>query len=330
MLTFCRPHGTAVERHFIAKFIAPLPGVWQDEHLNYHVQIGESPILWSSHTDTVHKVQGYQSIRVDHLNQSIHLSRRSKRIGVRCLGADDTVGCFLMCEMIRREVPGHYIFHYGEEVGGIGSGELRDRSPHLIQSALFAIALDRQGTGDIVTSQTCGDCASTAFVASLAPMLPGTYSAARGLFTDTANYADIIPECTNLSVGYYRAHTPDEWVDYSHVAALLEALCILDASRLVCARDPYAPKPLAHYGRFDSLAGDFDHLTSRTFSSERLFDSPRDYCADCDAPIIDIDSDDPDEVHLYLTGDYCKCDLELEHLGLTKDDRLFLEYLRNR
>ena len=32
-----------------------------------------------------------------------------------------------------------------------------------------------------------------------------------GSFTDTANYTDIIPECTNLSCGYYNAHTQSEY-----------------------------------------------------------------------------------------------------------------------
>ncbi|MHA1286854.1 MAG: hypothetical protein ACTSPB_05560, partial [Candidatus Thorarchaeota archaeon] len=45
-----------------------------------------------------------------------------------------------------------------------------------------------------------------------------------GSFTDTANYTDIIPECTNLSCGYYNAHTQSEYQDYAFLEVFLEGL----------------------------------------------------------------------------------------------------------
>ena len=45
-----------------------------------------------------------------------------------------------------------------------------------------------------------------------------------GSFTDTANYTDIIPECTNLSCGYYNAHTQSEYQDYAFLEIFLEGL----------------------------------------------------------------------------------------------------------
>ena len=39
-----------------------------------------------------------------------------------CLGGDDGTGVWLMTKLIEAGVPGRYIFHRAEEVGGRGSG----------------------------------------------------------------------------------------------------------------------------------------------------------------------------------------------------------------
>jgi hypothetical protein len=59
-----------------------------------------------------------------------------------------------------------------------------------------------------------------------------------GLFTDTANYTRLIPECTNISVGYEGAHTVLERQSISHALALREALFKIDVSQFVCERNP--------------------------------------------------------------------------------------------
>lgn len=59
-----------------------------------------------------------------------------------------------------------------------------------------------------------------------------------GVYTDTNEYAGIVPECTNLSVGYQRQHGPRETLDVVHCEQLLEAMLELDASQLVIERDP--------------------------------------------------------------------------------------------
>jgi hypothetical protein len=160
------------------------------------------------------------------------------------LGGDDTVGVYICLALIDAGREGHYIFHRGEECGGIGSKALAQDTPDLIHDSTFAIALDRAGTSDIVTSQCGQPCCSSAFAYSLSEALmpefkhERQYRPARGLYTDTHEYRMIIPECTNISVGYYHAHTPDESIDLSHVHTLIQALCNLDTSALVCRRQP--------------------------------------------------------------------------------------------
>lgn len=257
MLTYCRPAGSDTERSFINRYIASLPDAWEDAYNNWHVVIGDSPILWSCHTDTVHRSGGRQTVHVDAKTNIVTLSKRSKHTSA-CLGADDTAGVWLMRSMVLAHVPGHYVFHYGEEIGGEGSQAIAHDWPAIVSDATFAIALDRQGYGDVITHQM-GRTASDAFAESLADQLNAhglKYAPSdRGVFTDTAHYTDAIGECSNVSVGYGRQHSRDEWLDVGFIALLLPALCAIDASALVASRK----------------AGEYEHWSETTFvNSPRL------------------------------------------------------------
>jgi hypothetical protein len=240
MLEYARPHGSLVEAMFIKRFIAPLKGAYKDAHSNWHVQVGDSPVLWSSHTDTVARKQSMQTLHINKLTGIIQLSQKSSK-KADCLGGDDTCGVWLMSEMIKRSVPGRYIFHFGEEVGGIGSSALAKTDSKWLEQFKFAIALDRAGHNDIITHQGCIRTASDAFAESLASQLDMDFTPSdRGVYTDTAEYVDMIPECSNVSVGYAMAHTSSEVVDMYFLDELLDKLCGVDQSTLVCARDPLA------------------------------------------------------------------------------------------
>lgn len=232
MLSFMRPHGTKVERNWVEKYIvealkhdgfAPFYDKFDNVHLDIKHEDGtEAEIMWSSHTDTVHNNQGEQTVIYRPHHQTFALPQDSKS---NCLGADDTTGVWIMLAMIRAKVPGHYIFHYGEERGGIGSGKLSRywEKEKLEHGFKYAIAFDRMGYGDVITSQG-GTTASDEFAKLLATFLPEHYSPCSGVFTDTANYAELIAECTNLSVGYYFQHTHHEVQHVPTALRLVRAL----------------------------------------------------------------------------------------------------------
>jgi hypothetical protein len=60
----------------------------------------------------------------------------------------------------------------------------------------------------------------------------------QGLFTDSLEYAHLIPECTNISVGYDRQHTNRESQDFPYALAVLRALSTLDYDYLATERCP--------------------------------------------------------------------------------------------
>lgn len=157
-----------------------------------------------------------------------------------------------MRNMIRAGIPGRYVFHREEEVGGLGSSYVAKEMPKLLDGIKFAIAFDRKGGKDVITHQAGQRTASDAFAKSLAAALdPLVYLPDDwGVFTDTANYDQIVPECSNISVGYYNAHTRDELQDVYHAQQLLKVLLKADFTKLVCERDPSKPDVDDWYGGY--------------------------------------------------------------------------------
>ena len=57
-----------------------------------------------------------------------------------------------------------------------------------------------------------------------------------GIYTDSASFIDDIPECTNVSVGYFNEHTGKERQNISFLKRLCEASVKIDWSSLPTAR----------------------------------------------------------------------------------------------
>lgn len=237
MLQFRRPANSATEAAFNRRYLRPM-GAVQDPYGNHWITIpGNDSILFSSHTDTVHKESGIQAL----LYGGGIISAKDSN----CLGADCTVGVWLMLEMIKKKVPGIYVFHAEEEIGGLGSYAIATETPERLQTVKFAIAFDRKGYDEIITHQANGRTASDEFAHSLARILePLPYAPSEhGSFTDTANYSGFISECTNIGVGYFRQHEDCEHLDILHAVKLRDALISADWTALISTRDPFVKEP---------------------------------------------------------------------------------------
>lgn len=234
MLGTMRPHGTGAPDSFAKDWLTPL-GAKRDACGNYLLAIGDAPVIWSSHIDTVHRKEGKQ--RLTYSNGLLRLHSEARKGDSNCLGADCTTGVWLMREMILARRPGLYIFHAGEERGGIGSSYIRDKTPHIVEGARACIAFDRRGTKSVITKQAWSRCCSDKFGQSLAAALDmGHELDDGGLFTDSANYTDLIGECSNLSVGYHGEHSNEESQEVDYLFALRESLLRLDTDSLVYER----------------------------------------------------------------------------------------------
>lgn len=243
MLTYKRPAGSKAEAKFIKRFLLPL-GFKRDNGGNYHKRIGTAPVLWSCHTDTVHRQGGRQVVA---LSAEGWITAPYSD----CLGADDAAGIWLMCEMIKAGVEGLYVFHAEEEYGGIGSSWLARNHPTYLAEFKWAIAFDRMGCNSVITHQFGDRCCSEEFAEAMCKALGGDgwKPDSGGTFTDTANYTDDIGECTNISVGYYDQHTSRERLFLPFLVCLLDTLLGLDLLALPCVRKP-GEKGSRLYGDF--------------------------------------------------------------------------------
>ncbi len=223
LLSTPRPHnGVGIERITEKWF----DDWWYDDIGNIIYRQGESDTLYSAHIDTIH-------LDTDLDRQELLISADNKFVSLKndtdtCLGADNGAGVWLLYEMVAAGVPGLYIIHQGEEIGGIGSNYIAHHTPFLLTGIRRAIAFDRQGTNEIITHQ--GDrCCSDQFARELSQKLGmNHFLSSWGTFTDTANYTYLVEDCTNVAVGYYREHTKYEYLDLHYLRALLTRLIRLN------------------------------------------------------------------------------------------------------
>lgn len=246
MLKYCRPEGSKTQGEFCKRFLVPVFGK-PDVHGNYIKTIGESSTMFCAHHDTVHSKDGMQNLVIR--NDVVSLPDNSESA---CLGADCTTGVWIILGMIYANVPGVYVIHAGEEQGCIGSKAIADSYPDWIVSLSHCVAFDRRGFDSVVTQQMGQDTCSDTFAQALCDaigldMKPDP----TGAYTDSESYAGIIPECTNVSVGYLNQHTHKETQCLAFAETLLERLIAVDWQSLPCVRDPSTYD--AGFGQWDSL-----------------------------------------------------------------------------
>jgi len=227
------PHGTESE---VMEF---LPQEFDtDEFGNRFIQIGENTsCMFTSHLDTATSA----NTEVNHIFDGNII----KTDGTSILGADDKAGVTIMLYMIEQKVPGLYYFFLGEEVGCVGSkslaGKLKDSK---IEHINKVISFDRRGYDSVITFQSSGRCCSDEFGKALSDELNRVEPAfsyktdPTGVYTDSAQFIRIYPECTNISVGYKSEHTFSEQQDIAHLELLAKACNQINWESLPVSRDP--------------------------------------------------------------------------------------------
>lgn len=204
---------------------------------NLHIDTRISPTnrtLFVAHVDTVHRDQGPNKIR----KTDTHWHADGAP-----LGADDGAGVAMLMHLIHSGINAYFVFSQGEECGGIGAKWLAKYQPELLDEFDRAIAFDRRGIDSVITHQGYGRCCSDVFAEALSNELCADltlmYSPdSTGVYTDTAEFTDVIPECTNISVGYYNEHSERESLDVNHIVALAQRCALIDWDSLPTDRDP--------------------------------------------------------------------------------------------
>jgi len=197
--------------------------VLQDDFGNLFVQVGEhNSILFTAHTDTVeHADVGRNILEIDRKNTTVSVK------GGGILGADDGGGLYILTEMIKQGVRGTYAFFREEEWGGLGSKYYVDNFKDEASSFNLVVSFDRKGTDDVIISQCYEQTASETLVEELEESLMFNFTLGDrdGIFTDSYSFIDVVPECTNISIGYEDAHSKKENLNYGFLKTLAKMCC---------------------------------------------------------------------------------------------------------
>lgn len=234
LVTKTYPHGHEEE---VMQF---MPKLDKDSVGNYYKIIGENPTtMFTSHLDTADRKQGITKLftmKDENGDEIIYTD------GSTILGADDKSGVAVMLYMMANNVPGLYYFFMGEERGGIGSGLLSsvyDETSYL-KNIKRCVSFDRRDVRSVITSQLGRVCCSNEFGTALCKeynqnglnlSLDPT-----GIYTDSASFLEQIPECTNISVGYYNEHTGKERQNISYLERLAKASVLVNWDSLPTVR----------------------------------------------------------------------------------------------
>lgn len=235
------PHGT----EGLVIGLLPEFNFTKDSFGNYFIIIKKSDDTFSEnmftcHLDTVSHAYEY-SLSIKHVIKDDFI----KTDGYSNLGADDKAGMVIMLNMITENIPGLYYFFIGEEVGRIGSSNLAFAYPTLVKEQKLptikrCISFDRKGYDLVTTEQMNNVCCSKEFATDLSNKLNeyGFWYKPddKGGRTDSHQFIDLVPECTNISVGYFNEHTSLEMQDIEFLELLSLAVLKIEWDSLPIKR----------------------------------------------------------------------------------------------
>lgn len=209
---------------------------------NIIAYVGKNPTtMFTSHVDTAdNSLTGVNVRHIIKLNGSDDVIVGSNNATL--IGADDKAGVAIMLYMYFKGVPGLYYFFRGEESGRKGSSA--SSKSWNFSRYKRCISFDRMGYKSIITHQSGRRSCSDNFATQLAKQYHGLGITtldldSGGSFTDSYSYFDSIPECTNISVGYFAQHTSSEIQNLSFLERLAKASASVKWSKL-----PYDDKLL--------------------------------------------------------------------------------------
>jgi hypothetical protein len=233
--------------------------LYTDGYGNKYFIIGDNPtVMFTSHLDTATSA----NTTVNHVIEGDIIKTDGKSI----LGADDKAGVTIMLYMMERGVKGLYYFFLGEEVGCLGSkwlSEAHAKTPDAYIKKV--VSFDRRGKDSVITFQSSTRCCSEDFATALSKELNEKSNTLgiefsykndpTGVYTDSAKFTKIYPECTNISVGYQSEHTFMESQNIDHLEKLAKTVCLVDWESLPVSRDPSKVEYSDYYGDYYGYSG---------------------------------------------------------------------------
>jgi hypothetical protein len=184
---------------------------------------GYVPVLLVAHMDTVHKQVPNKIVEID-----------GKISSPQGIGGDDRCGIFIIMNIVRK-LHCSVLLCEDEEIGGVGARKFINSQFVGELDANYIIEFDRMNANDAVF-YSCDNPKFADFVTDCTG-----FKTAFGTFSDISIIAPVAKiAAVNLSCGYYRAHTTDEYVVYEEMMETVQAAEALIKTE--CDKFEYIPK----------------------------------------------------------------------------------------
>ena len=175
---------------------------------------GNVPVLLTAHMDTVHKEQ-CDYIEIMKVEGNTILSSK------KGIGGDDRCGIWMIYRILRdTKFRPSILFCEDEEIGGVGSDKFtKTKYMDDLKELKYFIELDRANADDAVYY----DCGNEEFKEYIEKVTG--YKESYGSFSDISHLSPVADKASvNLSCGYYKAHTTNEYVVFEEMENTVEAV----------------------------------------------------------------------------------------------------------
>ena len=204
-INICKMTQPALKKHLAKQF----PNAISED--GFIFAEGTFPVLLVAHLDTVHKEP---PTKIVYSNDGDIIS------SPQGIGGDDRCGVYMILQVLK-ECNCSVLFCEDEEIGMVGADKftMSDVAKKYIGAFNYIIEFDRRGKDDAVFY----DCDNPEFEAFITKEF---FTTNYGSFSDISTVAPYL-ECAavNLSCGYYKAHTTDEYVVFSEMLDSIDAAC---------------------------------------------------------------------------------------------------------
>ena len=194
---------------------------------------GSFPVLLVAHMDTVHK----------ELPKQICYDKDIDAVfSPQGIGGDDRCGIYMIFEVLKK-FNCSVLFTEDEEIGGVGTEKFLNTKLARTLDFNYIIEFDRQGKNDAVFYE-CDNPEFEEFITK------EFYKTAYGTFSDISYLAPFLGcAAVNLSCGYYKAHTTNEYVVLKEMEdSILAACAILERTT---EKDNFVYVEADYYSKYD-------------------------------------------------------------------------------
>lgn len=220
--------------------------VRQDSQGNLYITKGVSrtyPCI-VAHMDSVHKIGSDLSV-IEH--NGVMTGFNYITMQQSGIGGDDKVGIYIALKCLAMYDHIKLAFFVDEERGCIGS---RGADMSFFDDCRFVLQADRRGNTDFVVNASGVKLSSKKFKKAVRPLIADYgYSFSDGMMTDVMQLKQngLKVSCANISCGYYRPHSADEYVVVSEVETCLGMFITLIDSMVDVYEHTYSAPSYSRY-----------------------------------------------------------------------------------